>query len=462
VNIRTMPNPPTDKNRSQLVGAIQRAGWEASAAKKGELVQAMIDGVVAAGMGRRPGGSKRGSQKRQASPWPCPRCGPVSQADLSYSGSYHRTVVFADGAVSVCMPRLRCRRCRGSVAPELGPLLRKRQRQWHDVPWTVMEQYTNGLSYRSIRESLQRRGVYVGLSSLPPMMAAAQDVQLHAQPVQGRLQAAQADGAFWRVDGHVRAILHLIEVRPRAEPKAVGRHTLWFETGQIVASLVAPEESGDYWQLLMDEVFRRGWVGEQGDLFLTSDGNEGIRSAAAIVFGFGVHQRCTWHTAHRARDWAPTSCAAAVENSVHWAFNAPTHEELHERLRLLAQRWRLYAPQAVNSVLRKAPGAATHLVATDFPIRPKTAAIAERHNLEYKRRLRSTRGLFRDDNLAALVRLIDLKHNCARQPGADWLQVAARDLWPQPIQLHHSTAPPPPPPRPTATPKATAYTTRGT
>ena len=231
-----------------------RAGWAASAARKGELVQEVIDTLVTAGMGRRPGDPKRASQAQRPSPWPGRRCGPVAPADLSYSGSYRRTVVFADGAVSVCIPRLGCRRCRGSVAPELGPLLRKRQRHWYDLPLTVMEQYTHGLGYRPIQECLQRRGVSVGLSRLPAMMAAAQDVRLHAQPVEGRLLAAQADGAFWRVNGQRRAILHLIEVRPRAEPKAVGRHTRSFETGQVVASIIAPEESGDYWQLVMEEV----------------------------------------------------------------------------------------------------------------------------------------------------------------------------------------------------------------
>jgi len=279
----------------EVVEALQRRGWPASAAQKQGDLQTLIDAIVAAGMGRRPGEPKRESQEKPFSPWPCPRCGVVTQADLSYRGSYRRTVVFADGAVSVGIPRLRCRRCRGSVAPELSPLLRQRQRQWYDLPWTVMEQYTDGVSYWSIQAGLRRRGVYVGLSSLPAMMAAAQDVSLHAEPVAGRLLAAQADGAFWRVHGQLRAILHLIEVRPRAEPKPVGRHTLSFETGQVVASMIAPEESGDYWQLIMDEVYRRGWVTEKGELFLTSDGNEGIRSAAAIVFGFGVHQRCTWH-----------------------------------------------------------------------------------------------------------------------------------------------------------------------
>jgi len=444
---------------SAWVEAVRQEGWEASAGRKGARLQEAIEALVAAGMGRRPGEPKRASQAQAPSPWPCQRCGPVTQAELSYSGAYERTVVFDDGTVTLRIPRLRCRRCRGSVAPELGPLLPKRQRHWYDLRLTVMEQYTHGLSYRPVQQTLQHRGVYVGLSSLPPMMAAAQDVSLHAQPVGGRLLAAQADGAFWRVNGQLRAILHFTEVRLRPKLKAVGRYTLQFETGQVVASMIAPEESGQHWQLVLDEVYRRGWVTEKGELFLTSDGNEGIRSAAEIVFGFGVHQRCPWHIAHRARELAPASCAAAVENSVHWVFNAATHEELHERLRAFDQRWRMHAPEAVKSVLRKAPQALSHLVATNFPSRPKTAAIAERHNLEYKRRLRVTRGFFRDDTFAALIRLLDLKHNCARIDGADWLHRAAADIWPQPMQLHHSTAPPSTPPRPTTKAKATAITT---
>jgi hypothetical protein len=63
----------------------------------------------------------------------------------------------------------------------------------------------------------------------------------------------------------------------------------------------------------------------------------------------------------------------------------------------------------------------------------------------------------REDNFAALARLIDLKHNCHRL-GADWVHCVANDLLAHRIRLHHTTPPHPLPPRPTGT----AYTTTGT
>jgi len=226
----------------------------------------------------------------------------------------------------------------------------------------------------------------------------------------------------------------------------------------VVASLVAPTESLRGWTELFDEVYHRGWVTEKGELFLTSDGNEGLRGAADLVFGFGRQQRCTWHIGYRARQYAPKGEELAVARAVHHLFNAHSLEQLHERFTRFVRRFKAKAPQAVDSVARKLPQAVAHWVASDHPVRPKTSAIAERHNLEYKRRLRATRGLYRQGNLEAVVRLIDLKHNCARQPGIDWLHLVARDLWPQPVPLHHSPAPPSLPPRSTAT----AYTTGGT
>lgn len=251
----------------------------------------------------------------------------------------------------------------------------------------------------------------------------------------------------------------------REETRTVGSHILRLQTRHGVASFLAPEESGQYWQLVMEQVHRRGWVTEKGELFLTSDGNEGIRSAAEIVFGFVVQQRCSWHIAHRAPELTPTSCPAALENSVHWVFNPLSHDQLHECLETFAQRWARHGPQAVESVLRKVPQALSSLVETDFRARPKNAAIAECHNLTYKRCLRSTRGFFRDDTYAGLMRLVNLKHNCARNDGAEWLHLAATDLCPQPIQLHHNTTPPPPSlPTPLSKPPptTTAYRIGGT
>lgn len=105
------------------------------------------------------------------------------------------------------------------------------------------------------------------------------------------------------------------------------------------------------------------------------------------------------------------------------------NDELHERLGIFAQCWGRQAPQAVESVLRKVPQALSYLVATDFPLRPEIAAIAERHNLPHKRRLRSTRGFFGDDTFAGLIRLIDLKQKCAWSDRADRLHPAVAGLW---------------------------------
>jgi len=300
--------------------------------------------------------------------------------------------------------------------------------------------------------------VFVGLSGLPRIVARCRDVGLHAQPQAGRWWALEADGAYWRVAGRRQAILHVIEVLPRAKVRTVGGHLVQYETGQVVGSLIASEESTGEWMVPFQELVRRGWVTEAGEVFLTSDGNGGLVGAALEVFGFPRLQRCTWHIGHRARDYAPPGHEQAVENAVHWVFNADDPGEAAERFRALRRRWEALAPEAVASVARKLPDAVNHWAATDCPLRPKTAAIAERHNLEYKRRLRAAHGLQREDNFAALVRLIDLKHNCHRQPGADWLHHVAADLLAHRVRLHHTTAPPPLPPRPTAT----AYTTTGT
>ena len=442
---------------SAVVELLTEEGREASAERKAELLQELVDAYTEEELGRGRGERRRGAQEGRVSSWRCSRCGSQQAADFRYSGSYPRTVVFAEGTARLRIPRIRCR-CGGSVPPDFGALLPKRKRHWHDLELTVMEQYGEGMSYRAVQRWLRRRGVFVGLGGLPTIVARCRDVGLHAQPQAGRWWALQADGAYWRAQKRSQALLHVTEVLPREKPLRVGRHVVRFRTGQVVGSMIAPEESTEQWLIPFQELLRRGWVKEAGEVFLTSDGHGGLVGAAEEVFGFPRLQRCTWHIAHRARDYAPPDQAQAVENAVHWIFNATDPGEAVERFRSFRQKWQAIAPEAVASVARKLPAAVNHWLATDCPVRPKTAAIAERHNLEYKRRLRAAHGLERQENLAALVRLIDLKHNCIRQPGADWLHCVATDLLAHRVPLHHNTAPPPTPPRPTTT----AYTNGGT
>jgi len=442
---------------SEIVEQVIEAGRCASLREKGELLQALVDEIAAQELGRERRELLRASQTERVSGWRCSRCGSRRAAEFRYSGAYRRRLGLAEGTVTLRIPRIRCR-CGGSVPPDFGGLLPKRKRHWHDLDLTVIEQYGEGMSYRAIQRWLRRRTVFVGLNGLPRIVARCRDVGLHAQPQAGRWWALQADGAYWRVAGRKQAILHVTEVLPRKKLRTVGGHLVEYETGQIVGSLIAREESTGDWMVPFQELVRRGWVTEAGEVFLTSDGNGGLVGAALEVFGFPRLQRCTWHIGHRARDYAPPGQEQAVENAVHWVFNAGDLGEATERFRAFRHRWETLAPDAVASVLRKLPDAVNHWGATDCPVRPQTAAIAERHNLEYKRRLRAAHGLQREDNFAALVRLIDPKHNCNRQPGADWLHHVAADLLAHRVPLHHTTAPPPLPPRPTAT----AYTTTGT
>ena len=441
----------------ELVELLNEEGRWACVERKAGLLQALIDRYTAEELGRERWEPRGASQEGKASRWRCGRCGSHRQLDFSYSGTYRRRVVFAQGEGELKVPRVRCR-CGGSVRVDFGGLLPKRRRHWHDLQLAVIEQYGEGFSYRAIQRWLRRRSVFAGVSGLPGLMEACRDVGLHVDLGAGQLRAGEADAAFWRLGAGSAAILHLTEVVSREPARRVGRHWVRHQTGQVVASLVAPTESLQGWTELFDQVYHRSWVTEKGEIFLTSDGNAGLRGAADLVFGFGTQQRCTWHIAHRARHYAPPGREEGVERAVHHVFNADSLAELHDRFTRFVRRFRSQAPEAVHSVARKLPQAVAHWVATDHPVRPKTSAIAERHNLEYKRRLRSTRGLYRQGNLEALVRIIDLKHNCERRRGADWLHLVARDLWPQPVPLHHSTAPHPPPPRPTTTP----YTIGGT
>lgn len=414
-----------------LIADAVRRGREASVAVKARMLQSAVDATVAWEAGRYPR-QPRPPEDGPLSTWCCSRCGSRRKCDFNYSGSYMRTVVFEEGDALLRIPRLRCR-CGGNVPGNFEPVLCRYQRHWYDLLQAAVGLIVEGMSLRAARRHFARLGVYVGLSSLARAVGMFADVDINADVGRRVVEALSLDAAFWRAGGDLRAHLYAHEVRLRDQPLVRdGREVAWHQTGKVLGIGLAVEETQQAWQDLLAEMISAGLLDSSDELFVTSDGNQGLLSAVEMELPQAIVQRCVWHIGYRTRSKIVESKHRdALERDALWVFNADSVEGARERLHRFMGRWREDEQEAAASVGRKFMEGVQYLRHPDAKVRPRTAAISERYNQEAKRRFRPGRSFGSERNLRAMTRLLALRHNCIIDR-ADWLEHAARWLWQAP------------------------------
>jgi transposase-like protein len=414
-----------------VIAEAIRRGQSASVAAKAQMLQSRVDAIAAREAGRYPR-QPRPPEDGPLSNWRCSCCGSRRRCDFNYSGGYKRTVVFEDGDAVLRIPRLRCR-CGGNVRGDFEPILKRYQRHWYDLMLAAVALIVEGMSLRGARRHFARLRVHVGLSSLARAVGRFADVDINADLERRMAAALSLDAAFWRVEGDSRAHLYAHEVCLRDEPLVRdGREVAWYHTGKILGVGLAEDETQQAWQDLLGEVVQAGLVDSSEELFVTSDGNQGLLSAVQMQLPWAVLQRCVWHIGYRTRSKiVDAGNRDALERDALWVFNADSVGAARERLDRFMVRWRDREPQAAASVGRKFMQGVEYLRHPARKVRPRTSAISERYNQEAKRRFRPGRSFGSERNLQAMVRLLALRHNCIMDR-TDWLEHAARWLWQAP------------------------------
>lgn len=415
----------------EVIAEAVKRGREASVAARARMLQSAVDAIAAREAGRYPR-QPRPPEDGPLSAWRCSSCGSQRRCDFNYNGSYKRTVVFEDGDAVLVIPRLRCR-CGGNVPGDFEPVLKRYQRHWYDLVLAAVALIVEGMSLRAVRRHFARRGVYVGLSSLARTVGLFADVDINAEIGQRMVQALSLDAAFWRVEGDSRAHLYAHEVCERDEPLVRdGREVAWYQTGKVLGIGLAEDETQQAWQDLLAEMISAGVVDSGDELFVTSDGNQGLLSAVDMELPRALVQRCVWHIGYRTRSKiADGTHRDELERDALWVFNADSVEGARGRLHRFMARWREDELEAAASVGRKFMQGVEYLRHPDRKVRPRTSAISERYNQEAKRRFRPGRSFGSERNLRAMTRLLALRHNCIIDR-TDWLEHAARWLWQAP------------------------------
>jgi transposase-like protein len=121
---------------------------------------------------------------------------------------------------------------------------------------------------------------------------------------------------------------------------------------EVVGFMVAPSESELYWRSLLDDLAKRGLVGDALTM-IAHDGAGGIKAAVADVYPYTQTQLCVFHTLKNVSDRIRhRRNRDEMMNDASWVYDAETLSELERRARNFRKKWEPREQKAVRTLFR--------------------------------------------------------------------------------------------------------------
>ena len=173
---------------------------------------------------------------------------------------------------------------------------------------------------------------------------------------------------------------------------------------EVVGFLVAPSESELSWRSLLENLAKRGLVGDSLAM-IAHDGAAGIKAAVAGVYPYTQTQLCVFHALKNVADRIKRrKNRESLMDDASWVYDAENLSELERRAKNFRKKWETREQGAVRSLLRhleasphyfQLPREQWHII--------RTTNRVERLNREIRRRIRPM-GAF--NNIRSCERII--------------------------------------------------------
>ncbi len=158
---------------------------------------------------------------------------------------------------------------------------------------------------------------------------------------------------------------------------------------EMIDFYAAPTESEACWEAFLNDLYRRGLIGECCELIVT-DGGKGLHGALQIVYPKILPQRCWAHKTRNVLDKVKKADQQAVKKALNRISHALTHRKATGAYWRFASRWRKAYPRAV-ACLEKDLDQLLHFFQIKRPqlwSRLRTTNLIERSFREVRRRTR--------------------------------------------------------------------------
>jgi transposase-like protein len=291
------------------------------------------------------------------------------------------------GRMDLRIPKLRS----GSYFPSF---LEPRKASEHALVAVVQEAYVKGISTRKVDDLVQALGMSGISKSQVSRVCGEIDERVNAflqRELSGEWPYVWLDATYLksREDGHVVSRAAVVAVGVNQE----GRR-------EVLGLACGPAETEAFWTQFLRSLAKRGLSGVR---LVTSDAHEGLKNAAAKVFG-ATWQRCRVHFMRNALAHVPKHQHQMVAAVIRTAFVQPSHEEAVSQWRETADRMRDRFPKLATLM---DDAEADVLAFMGFPKEHWRQLAStnplERVNKEIKRRA-NVIGIFPND--AAIIRLV--------------------------------------------------------
>jgi putative transposase len=166
----------------------------------------------------------------------------------------------------------------------------------------------------------------------------------------------------------------------------------------------AASESQACWQAFLNDLYRRGLLGEPCRLIAT-DGGAGLHAALQIVYPKIPYQRCWAHKTRNVLDKVKKSDQQAVKSALHRISHAANHREATQAYWRFCSRWREVYPRAVACLERDLDDLLTFFQIQQPKLwsRLRTTNLIERAFREVRRRTRPMGVMANKDSLQRIV-----------------------------------------------------------
>jgi putative transposase len=166
----------------------------------------------------------------------------------------------------------------------------------------------------------------------------------------------------------------------------------------------AASESQACWEAFLNDLYRRGVVGERCRLIVT-DGGKGLHAALQIVYPKIAYQRCWAHKTRNILDKVKKSDQKAVKSALNRISHALNHREATEAYWRFCSRWRELYPKAVACLERDLDDLLTFFQIQQPKLwsRLRTTNLIERAFREVRRRTRPMGVMANKDSLQRIV-----------------------------------------------------------
>lgn len=306
------------------------------------------------------------------------------------NGYWRRWITLKDGRLEIRMPRIRGMRYESAIVPRYKQRVR-------EVDAALMKIFLYGASTRLTGEALRPllgQGVSAQTVSNIAGSLDADVRRYHNRGIEDRYLYLFLDGIVLKKKSGFGAKKRVVLVAYgiRVDGKR-----------ELIDFMVTNAESEKRWWRFLNNLYRRGLIGEALGLIVT-DGNPGLENAVDLVWSFVKRQRCWAHKLRNVANYLKRKYLDRCIKEARAIYDGKNKKEAEQAYGRWENKWRPIAPEAVRCIEKDLEELLNfYSCPKEIWIKVRTTNVIERAFREVRRRTRPMSCFNHDQSIERIV-----------------------------------------------------------